>query len=322
MSDLTSTTAPDPHPIDPHGPAVACAGLTKDYGRGRGVFDLDLEIRRGEIFGLIGPNGAGKSTMIRLLMDLVRPDRGTATVLGLAAQHDSLAIKRRVGYLPGELPQFPGVSAGHVIGLLAGLRGDVDPGRIDLLAERLDLDLGRKFATLSHGNKQKVGLIQAFMHAPELLILDEPTLGLDPLMQREFRRLVEESVAAGSTVLLSSHVLAEVELICDRIGVIRAGRMLRAGSLTELRTARRHQVDAIVRRDLDVAELAAIPGVTDPQVRGNRVSCTIHGPVGALLAWLMTGEVIELDSRELSLEEVFLSEFQPPATPPTPGPGR
>src|SRR5665647_581710 len=187
-------------------PAVVCAGLTKDYGQGHGVFDLDLGIARGEVFGFIGPNGAGKTTAIRLLMDLIRPDRGAATLLGLDARRDSLAIKRRVGYLPGELPQFPGVSAGYVIGLLAGLRGGVEPERIRALADRLDLDLGRKFSDLSHGNKQKVGLVQAFMHEPDLLILDEPTLGLDPLMQREFRTLVEESVAAGATVLLSSHV--------------------------------------------------------------------------------------------------------------------
>lgn len=303
------------------GVAVACAGLTRDYGQGRGLFDLDLEIRRGEIFGFIGPNGAGKTTAIRLLMDLIRPDRGAATLLGLDARRDSLAIKRRVGYLPGELPQFPGVSAGYVIGLLAGLRGGVEPDRIRALADRLDLDLGRKFADLSHGNKQKVGLVQAFMHEPDLLILDEPTLGLDPLMQREFRTLVEESVAAGGTVLLSSHVLSEVELVCDRIGLIRAGRMLRVGSMAELRTVRGHRIEAIVRGRLSLADLAGIPGVTAPQVEGDRVSCTLHGPIGPLLTWLQAGDVVELDSRELSLEEVFLVELGP-ASPPQPGPGR
>ncbi len=206
--------------------AVECRCLTKDYGQGHGVFDLDLEVRTGEAFGFIGPNGAGKTTTIRLLMDLIRPDRGTVTIFGLDARRDSLAIKRRVGYLPGELPRFPGVTAGHVIGLLAGLRGGVDPARITALAERFELDLGRRFEDLSHGNKQKVGLIQAFMHEPELVILDEPTLGLDPLMQREFRQLVAASVASGATVLLSSHVLAEVELVCQRIGLLRAGRLL------------------------------------------------------------------------------------------------
>lgn len=290
---------------------IVCSGLTKDYGQGQGVFDLDLSVRRGEIFGFVGPNGAGKTTTIRLLMDLVRPDRGLATVLGLDARRDSLAVKRRVGYLPGELPQFPGVSAGYVIGLLAGLRGGVDRARIAALADRLQLDLRRRYEKLSHGNKQKVHLIQAFMHAPELLILDEPTLGLDPLMQREFRALVKESVAAGATVLLSSHVLAEVELICDRIGLIREGRLRRVGSLEELRTLRVHRVDALVRGRRDVAELARLPGVSEPEVAGERVSCKVRGSIGPLLAWLNAGEVVELDSRELSLEEVFLSEFAP-----------
>src|SRR5574340_287973 len=207
-------------------PAISCSGLTKDYGRGRGVFDLDLEVGPGEVFGFIGPNGAGKTTTIRLLMDLIRPDRGTATLLGLDARRDSVAIKRRVGYLPGELPQFPRVRAAHVIALMAGLRGGIDPDVIAGLAKRLDIDLSQKYEDLSHGNKQKVGLIQAFMHQPDLIILDEPTLGLDPLMQREFWRLVKDASAAGATVLLSSHVLAEMELSCDRMALIRNGRLL------------------------------------------------------------------------------------------------
>ena len=209
--------------------AIVCSGLTKDYGQRHGIFDLDLVIDRGETFGFIGPNGAGKTTTIRLLMDLIRPTRGRAAVLGLDTARGSLAIKRRVGYLPGELAEFPGVTAGYVIGLLAGLRGGVDPDRISALAERFQIDLGRKYETLSHGNKQKVGLIQAFMHEPELLILDEPTNGPDPLMQREFHLLVQESVTRGATVFLSSHVLSEVELICDRIGLIRDGRLLGRG---------------------------------------------------------------------------------------------
>jgi ABC-2 type transport system ATP-binding protein len=295
------------------GAAVVCADLTKDYGQGRGVFGLDLEIGRGEIFGFVGPNGAGKTTTIRLLMDMVRPDRGTATILGHDSRRESLAIKHRVGYLPGELPQFPGVSAGYVIGLLAGVRGGVDPARIEALAERLELDLSARYEKLSHGNKQKVHLIQAFMHDPALLLLDEPTLGLDPLMQREFRALVQEAVARGGTVLLSSHVLAEVELICDRIGLIRSGHLLRVGSMEELRTVRVHRVEAIVRDQRDVAELARLPGVSDAEITGDVVTCAVRGSVAPLLAWLSAGQVVELDSRELSLEEVFLTEFAPGA---------
>ena len=296
--------------IPPSGtPAVLCRGLTKDYGQGRGLFDLDLDIDGGEVFGFVGPNGAGKTTTIRLLMDLIRPERGTATILGLDARRHSQEIKRRVGYLPGELPQFPGVSAGYVIGLLAGLRGGVDPTRITTLAERLDLDLGGRYQSLSHGNKQKVHLVQAFMHSPEVLILDEPTLGLDPLVQREFRALVAEAASGGATVLLSSHVLAEVEQICDRIGLIRQGRLLRVGSMEQLRTVRAHRIEALVGAAGPVAELAGVPGVSEPVVDGHVVSCTVHGEVGPLLAVLSRWGVVELDSRELSLEEVFLTEF-------------
>jgi ABC-2 type transport system ATP-binding protein len=293
--------------------AVACAGLTKDYGHGHGVFDLDLEIDQGEILGLVGPNGAGKTTTIRMLMDLVRPDSGSATILGLDTHRDNLAIKRRVGYLPGELPQYPSVTAGYVIGMLAGLRGGVEPGRIASLAERLQLDLGRRYEKLSHGNKQKVHIVQAFMHRPDLLVLDEPTLGLDPIIQQEFRTLLTEAVAQGATVVLSSHVLSEIESVCDRIALIRSGRLRRLGSLLELRTVRAHRVEAVVGRPGDPAGLAQVPGVTEAQVNGELVTCTVHGPVGPLLAWLTSCEVGELDSRELSLEEVFLTEFAAPA---------
>ena len=289
--------------------AISCHGLTRDYGQGRGLFDLDLEVRRGEVFGFVGENGAGKTTTIRLLMDLIRPDRGTARVLGLDARRDSLALKRRIGYLPGELPRYPGLSAARVLGLLAGLRGDVPATAVTGLADRLGLDLRQRYDALSHGNKQKVGLIQAFMHRPDLLLLDEPTLGLDPLMQREFRALVAESVADGATVLLSSHVLPEVELVCDRIGLIRAGHLLRVGTLEELRDVRAHQVEAICKHPGDVTDLAHLPGVDDARVEGERVTCTVHGPVGPLLSWLVDSGVVELDSRELSLEEVFLTEF-------------
>lgn len=289
--------------------AVECRGLTKDYGQGHGVFDLGLSIAAGEVFGFVGPNGAGKTTTIRLLMDLIRPNCGTASLLGLDSRRDSREIKRRVGYLPGELPQYPGVSAGYVIGLLAGLRGDVDSARIAALAQRLGLDLGQRYQALSHGNKQKVLLIQAFMHDPEVLILDEPTLGLDPLMQREFRTLVDEARGRGATVLLSSHVLGEVELICDRIGLIREGHLLRVGSMEQLRTVRAHRVEALVAQPGDPATLAGLPGVSEVVVEGRLASCTVHGDVGPLVDLLSAWDVLELDSRELSLEEVFLSEF-------------
>ena len=296
------------------GAAIETVGLTKDYGQGHGLFDLDLTLQRGEVLGFIGANGAGKTTTIRLLMDLIRPDRGTARILGLDAHRDSLELKRRIGYLPGELPQWPGVNAAHIIGVLDGLRGGVDPARIDSLAQRLQLDPTRRYADLSHGNKQKVGLVAAFMHRPELLILDEPTLGLDPLMQREVRELIAEAVADGATCMLSSHVLAEVELVCDRIALVREGRLVRMGTLTELRQVRVHRVEAVLAEPASAAALAAlqgIPGVGDVRVDGPLLTCSTHGPVTALLAWLAAHQAIELDSRELSLEEVFLAEYEP-----------
>lgn len=289
--------------------SLATEGLTKDYGGGRGVFDLDLRVQRGEVFGFIGPNGAGKTTTIRLLMDLIRPDRGRATILGLDARRDGLAIKRRVGYLPGELPQFPGVTAGQVLALLANLRGGVEESRIRALAERFELELERTYGDLSHGNKQKVAIVQAFMHGPEVLILDEPTLGLDPLMQREFRALVREAADGGATVLLSSHVLAEVEIACDRIGLIRDGRLLRIGSMAELRAVRTHRVTAELATPASAEALRAVPGVTEVAVEGGRISCVVQGSMGPLVAWLATVGVVEFDSAELSLEEVFLAAF-------------
>lgn len=298
--------------------AVACRGLTKDYGAGRGVFDLDLTVGCGEVMGFVGPNGAGKTTTIRLLMDLIRPDRGSATIFGLDTRRDSLAIKRRVGYLPGELPQFPGVKAGYVLGLLAGLRGGVPPARIEALAERLGLDLSARYEKLSHGNKQKVHLVQAFMHDPDLLILDEPTLGLDPLVQNEFHQLVRQAADRGATVLLSSHVLSEVESACDRISLIRAGHLLRVGTLEQLRSTRVHRIEAIIHRPGQAADLARVPQVSEAAIDGTRVSCSVRGSIAPLLGWLTAHEVVELDSRELSLEEVFVSEFAVPDRPARP----
>jgi ABC-2 type transport system ATP-binding protein len=300
------------------GPALAveCRGVVKDYGAGRGVFDLDLEVRTGEVFGFIGPNGAGKTTTIRLLMDLVRPDGGVVMVLGLDSHTESLALKRRIGYLPGELAQFPGVSASYILGLLAGLRGDVEEREITALAERFQLDLRRKYEELSHGNKQKVALIAAFMHRPELLVLDEPTLGLDPLMQREFRDLVRERVSAGATVFLSSHVLSEVEQACDRLALIKGGRIVTSGTLEELRAHRTHRIEARIAGSLALEDLLSLEGVSDGEIRDHQVSCSVHGAVGPLLHTLDSAGVVELDSHEMSLEEVFFAQIgEPDASP-------
>jgi ABC-2 type transport system ATP-binding protein len=293
--------------------AIVTHGLTKDYGSDRGIFDLDLEVAPGEILGFIGPNGAGKTTTIRLLMDFTRPTRGTALVLGLDSRRDSAAIKRLVGYLPGELPSYPGASAAEIIGLLASMRGGVDEKYVHTLADRFQLDLSRRYRDLSHGNKQKVWLVQAFMHRPQLLILDEPTLGLDPLIQAEFNRLVAEAVSAGATVFLSSHVLSEVQALCNRIALVSSGRLLRIGTLDQLRELRIHRVDATIKHDLDLSVLGKVPGLSDVSLTDHHLRCTVRGDFEPLLETLVKTGVTELDSEELSLEEVFLAAFGKPA---------
>lgn len=287
---------------------VICKRLTKDYGSGNGLFDLNLSIAAGEVFGLVGPNGAGKSTFIKLLMDLVNPTSGTATIFGKDSQKASLELKKDMGYLPGELLQFPSVTAGYILNLLLNLRGISDRTKLHELAERLQLDLSRKYQELSHGNKQKVGLIQAIAHQPKLLILDEPTLGLDPIVQREVREIIKEHVAQGNTVILSSHIMSEVETICSRIGLIQLGKIIKVGTLSELRSSKIHKVQAVISGDMPkTSELKNI-GVENIEVTENQLSFQVRGSVSGVMKLLSGFEVTELDSRELSLEEVFFSE--------------
>ena len=289
--------------------AIKTAGLTKDYGGHRGIFDLDLEVHSGEAFGFIGPNGAGKTTTLRLLMDLVRPTRGTASLLGMDTQHDGVQIRRLTGYLPGEAPEYPNHTGERILDLLAHLRGGVDPKRITALAQQFDLDLHRKYREYSHGNKQKIWIIQAFMHDPRLLILDEPTTGLDPLMQQSFRQLVQEAKSRGSTIFLSSHVLPEVQEICDRIGVVHEGTLRQVGTMRELRLSNRHRVEATFENSLDESNLKTVPGISDVRLLDHHLQCTMTGKIEPLLEALQPASVISLDSSEMSLEEIFLTEY-------------
>ena len=288
--------------------AISATHLTKDFGNNRGIFDLNIEIYRGEIFGLIGPNGAGKSTFIKLLMDLVRPTRGTAKVFGLDCQKDSIAVKKLTGYLPGESVQFPGVTAKYVIELLMRLRGTSDFAYMYELAEQLSVDLSRKYQDLSHGNKQKVAIIQALVHKPDLLILDEPTMGLDPLVQREFRKIIREIADQGRTVMLSSHVLSEVESMCGRIGLISEGRVLRVGTMSDLRTEKIHRFSIVIDGEIpDVSEIRNV-GVEEIVFEDGVLHVGVRGPVTEFLNLISKYKVVELDSNEISLEEVFLAE--------------
>jgi ABC-2 type transport system ATP-binding protein len=217
--------------------AIRTSKLTKDYGVGRGLFDLDLEVASQEVFGYLGPNGAGKTTTIRLLMGMIRPTGGAAYVFGLNCWLDYVAVKHTVGYLPGDMPQFGSLRGKEVVAYLGGMRGGADPKAVRSIADRFDLDLNRHFREYSSGNKRKLGILLAFMHKPDLLILDEPTNGLDPLNQQEFYELLREAREGGATVFLSSHVLSEVEHICDTVGILRAGKLVRVARLEDLRAA-------------------------------------------------------------------------------------
>ncbi|MGC2296343.1 MAG: ABC transporter ATP-binding protein [Candidatus Dormiibacterota bacterium] len=293
--------------------AVEIDGLTKDYGGHRGIFDLHLAVHEGEAFGFIGPNGAGKSTTLRLLMDLIRPDRGSARIMGMDTQHEGVKIRALTGYLPGEAPEYPNHSGERILDLLAHLRGGVDPVRVSELATRFDLDLHRKYRTYSHGNKQKVWLIQAFMNDPQLLFLDEPTTGLDPLMQQVFRELVAEARRRGATIFLSSHVLSEVQEICDRIGVVHDGTLRQVGTMEELRISHIRRVVAIVEKDIDRNRLVSLSGVSAVVVSDHRLQCTVSGKMEPLLEALLSASVVTLDSSEMSLEELFLAQYGQPA---------
>ncbi len=243
--------------------AIETEGLTKFYGAARGIEDVTVAVERGEVFGFLGPNGAGKTTTIRTLLDLLHPSRGSATILGLDSRRDSVAIRARLGNLPGDFGYGKHASGREALGLLAKLRGVADPGRAEELARRFRADLERPLGQLSRGNRQKVGLILAVFHRPELLILDEPTSGLDPLMQEEFLALVREERERGCAVFLSSHELDEVERVCDRVGIIRGGRLIAVERVADLlgRTQRRDRVEVEFAEPVELEDVRAIPGV-------------------------------------------------------------
>jgi len=295
-------------------PAIRTVRLSKDYGLGRGLFDLDLHIAGPEVFGYLGPNGAGKTTTIRLLMGMIRPTGGQAYVFGLDAFRESVEVKRKVGYLPGDVPQFGSLRGTEIVAYLGGMRGGVDRKRVKSISERFGLDLSRRFREYSSGNKQKLAILLAFMHRPELLILDEPTSGLDPLNQQEFYALLKEARDDGATVFLSSHVLSEVQRVCDRVGIIRDGRLVQLAHLDELRGIQVHRVEMTFADEDEVPEAAirAAEGVEDMRVAGQVVTCTVRGSIDPLLTATRDSTVVELVSTEPSLEEVFLSHFTAP----------
>ena len=289
--------------------AVRTAGLTKDFGSGRGVFDLDLEVRRGEILGFLGPNGAGKSTTMRLLMGLASPTAGSVRVLGSEVTRGTVELRRRIGYLAGDFALYP-VTGTVVLDYFARLGGGVAPGRVGELAERLGADLDRPVRELSTGNRQKLGLIQAFMHDPELMILDEPITGLDPLVQRSFHELLGEVRDAGRTVLLSSHTLSEVDRVADRVAILRAGRLVVVDELARLRAqaVRRWEVELADSPAID--DIRRLPGVHETELDGRRLRIAFEGPVDAIVKALARHEVLDIRVHEGDLEEVFLRYYR------------
>lgn len=298
--------------------AIHARALHKRYGSRTALHALDLSVESGSVFGLIGPNGAGKTTTLRLLLDIIRPTSGEITVLGRPVRAGGAALRRDIGYIPGELRLEGRVKGRTLLRHLAELSGPVAPGAIDQLAERLDLDLTRPVRTLSKGNKQKLGLVQAFMHRPSLLVLDEPTSGLDPLVQREFLAMVREARDAGQTVLLSSHVLSEVQQSADIVAVLAEGRIVAEGPVASLRIASVRRVRATLtgaEPDSVRAALLAAPGVEDVDVEAVaggdlvRVSATARGDIDPVVRAIAIGTIRDLTVEEPDLEESVLDLY-------------
>jgi ABC-2 type transport system ATP-binding protein len=288
---------------------VSVSGLTKSFGRTRALDGLDLEVRRGEVHGFLGPNGAGKSTTIRVLLGLLRADGGSATLLGGDPWRDATTLHRRLAYVPGDVTLWPNLSGGEVIDLLGRLRGGLDPTRRADLLERFDLDPRKKGRTYSKGNRQKVALIAALASDVELLLLDEPTSGLDPLMEDVFRDCIASERNNGRTVLLSSHILAEVEALCDRVSIIRNGRTVETGTLAGLRHLTRTSLDAELAGP--PSGLDGLPGVHDLVIEGKRVRCEVDtAELDAVLRRLTAVGVRSLVSQPPTLEELFLRHYE------------
>jgi ABC-2 type transport system ATP-binding protein len=300
--------------------AIDTEHLTKYYGESRGIIDVDLDVEAGDVFGFLGPNGAGKTTTIRVLLDLIRPTSGTATVLGLDARRDSVAIRRRVGYLPGEYALYPKLTGAETLRYYGNLRGGADWSHVEALAERLDFDLKRRSGDLSTGNKRKLGLVQAFMHRPELVILDEPTAGLDPLVQREFYAMVDEAREAGQTIFLSSHVLPEVQRVCSRVGFVREGRLVAVEDVAALGAKAVHHVEIEFAGPAPREEFATLSEVGELASSDHRLAFIVAGKLDRVVKTAARHEVVAMTSHEPDLEDLFLTYYgeatEPGGVPP------
>jgi ABC-2 type transport system ATP-binding protein len=289
---------------------VSLQNLTKSYGRARGVVDLDLTVRSGEVFGFLGPNGAGKTTTIRTMLDLIRPTSGRVLIFGLDARTDGVAVRRGVGYLPGDLRLYEHLTPRELLSYFAALRKLSTLADAERLATRLELELDRPVAALSRGNRQKVGLVQAFMQRPQLLVLDEPTSGLDPLVQQTFYELAREAVGEGRTIFLSSHVISEVQHVADRVGLVREGRLVLVDSVENLRAHAFTRIEVTFEAPPPATAFDDVPGIRVLERQGNVVLFALRGEIDPLLKALARYRVVALDSHEADLEDVFLSLYR------------
>lgn len=291
--------------------AILTEGLTKHYGEVKALVDLDLEVRMGEVFGFLGPNGAGKTTMIRSCLDLIHPTAGKATLVGLDSRADSVEIRKHIGYLPSDLSMYGDLTGRDMITYFANLRGGVDRSYVDELSDRLQADLGKKVGDLSSGNRQKVGLILAFMSRPQLIIMDEPSTGLDPLVQREFQAMMREVAIDGRSVFLSSHTLSEVQRVADRVGIIRTGHLVDVESVDDLRSKAIRTVELHFDAPVDSSIFESVEGVRDVMVADHHATMSFDGQMDALLRVAAQHyTLVDVNTQEADLEEIFLQYYR------------
>lgn len=284
-------------------------GLTVFYGRHRGIIDVDLTIREGEVFGFLGPNGAGKTTTMRVLLDIIRPTRGSASIFGLDCQRDGVEIRRETGYIPGELSMYEGMTGRAFLDMLGRLRGNrIDPAYRRELCDRLQFDPSRRIGEYSSGNKRKLGVVMAFMHRPKLLILDEPTLGLDPLVAQTVLKFVNEARDEGRTVFLSSHILSEVQSVCDRVGIIRKGRLVEVGEVDALTTRPFHRL-RLVLRETPPERAFDYAGVDEKGRVDQEIQLEVRENLEAVLEEALRYGIVDIETHPVTLEEVFLAYY-------------
>ena len=289
---------------------IETSKLTKYYGKQVGVIDLDLTVNEGEVFGYLGPNGAGKSTTIKLLLNFINPTSGSMAVFGKDPQKQSTGILGDIGYIPGEIPPNPCILCNEHLKFQASLQGGVDWKYVKKLASRLQVDLAKPIKSLSHGNKQKIAIIAAFMHEPKLLVLDEPTTGLDPLIQQEFYDLVSEVNQAGSTFFISSHVLPEIERMCHRVGILKEGRLMVTEEIETLKKRAVRSLEIQFAKEVKPKDLEGIRGIRDLQIKENIAQCKVEGSLDQLIKKISEYEVLNLITQEADLEQVFLDYYK------------